>query len=41
MPFKKRHHVIRRKIRNTVFRTENVSYIQRLRRKRVTEEEED
>ena len=41
MPFEKGHHVIRKKIRNTVFRTENVSYIQGLRRKRMTEEEED
>ena len=41
MPFEKGHHVIRKKIRYTVFRTENVSYIQGLRRKRMTEEKED
>ena len=41
MPFEKRYHVIRKKlgILFSLFRTENVSYIQGLRRKRMTENE--
>jgi len=41
MPFEKRHHVFGEKLGILFFRTENVSYIQGLRRKRMTEEEED
>ena len=41
MPFEKRHHVIGEKIGILFFRTEDVSYIQGLRKKRMTEEEED
>ena len=40
MPFEKRHHVFGEKLGILFFRTENVSYIQGLRRKRMTEEEE-
>ena len=38
MPFEKRHHVFRKKIWNTVFRTGYVSYIQGLRKKKTEEE---